>query len=164
VTKLRFLTALSQHPTEPSMKSSKPFQSVLIPFEEEIRQLRRRRPPVSYAGIAHILNQRHGIAVTYNAVFNFVKVRSKGKRTGYLFGPPWHGVKNSLPPQGKTPLVLGHRSNSDIPQGRKAEDALSRPRRRVAFTFSEQYNLTRLTPEEAAALEKKLDEELKGES
>ena len=58
----------------------------------------------------------------------------------------------------------GHHSDSDIPQGTKAKDALSRPRRPVTFTFSEQYNLTRLTPEEAAALEKKLDEELKGGS
>lgn len=146
------------------MKSNKPFQSVLIPFEEEIRGLRRRRPPVSYAEIAHILNQRHGIAVTYNAVFNFVKVRSKGKRSSYLFGPPWHRVRNPLSDQKTTSVTLGNPSTSDFPQGRKAEDALSRPRRPVAFSFSDQYNLTRLTPEEAAALEKKLDEELKGES
>jgi hypothetical protein len=146
------------------MKSSKPFQSVLIPFEEEIRGLRSRRPPVSYAEIARILNQRHRIAVTYNAVFNFVKVRSKGKRTSYLFGPPWHPIRDSLPRQAKKPLTLGYQGNNDIPQGRRAEDAVSRPRRPVAFTFSEQYNLTRLTPEEAAALEKKLDDELKGES
>jgi hypothetical protein len=146
------------------MKSSKPFQSVLIPFEEEIRALRSRRPPVSYAEIARILNQRHGIAVTYNAVFNFVRVRSKGKQTSYLFGPPWHRVKKPLADKGTKPLPLSCLPNSDIPQERKAKDAVSRPRRPVTFTFSEQYNLTRLTPEEAAALEKELDEELKGGS
>jgi len=146
------------------MKSSKPFQSVLIPFEDEIRALRHRRPPVSYVEIARILNQRHGIAVTYNAVFNFVKVRSQGKRTSYLFGPPWHQIKDSLPHQARKPPTLGYQANMDIPQGRNAEDAVSRPRRPVAFTFSEQSNLTRLTREEATALEKKLDEELKGKS
>ena len=147
------------------MRPSKPFQSVLIPFEDEIRALRHRRPPVSYAEIARILNQRHGIAVTYNAVFNFVKVRSKGKRTSYLFGPPWHRSERLIAsPSERQPPILGHRSTSDIPQGRKAEDAVSRPRRPVSFTFSQEYNLTRLTPEEAAALEKKLDDELKGES
>ena len=135
----------------------KPYRSKLQPFEAEIAAMRQKRPPISYREIVKFLKERHGISVQLSTVANFVRVRSKGKRSSYLFGPPWHRVKSPLPDQ-KT------RSTSDIPQGRIAEDTISRPRRPVSFTFSQEYNLTRLTPEEAAALEKKLDDELKGES
>jgi hypothetical protein len=119
-----------------------------------------------YREIVKILKDRYGLRVQLSTLANFVKVRSKGKRNSYLFGPPWHRVGNSLAQHSMKPSTQhpGHNANSDIPQGRKAKDVLSRPRRPVTFTFSEQYNLTRLTPEEAAALEKKLDEELKGGS
>jgi uncharacterized lipoprotein YbaY len=73
-------------------------------------------------------------------------------------------VKSPLPDQKTRSTTLDRRSTTDIPQGTKAEDTISRPRRPVSFTFSQEYNLTRLTPEEAVALEKKLDDELKGES
>ena len=36
----------------------KPFQSSLIPYQEEIAALRSRRPPVSYARIADLLGQK----------------------------------------------------------------------------------------------------------
>jgi len=146
------------------MTAPKPYRSKLQPFEAEIAAMRQKRPPTPYREIVRILKERYGLGVQLSTLANFVKVRSKGKRNSYLFGPPWHRVSSLLPqhPRQLSTQQVGHRSNSDIPQGGGAEDALCRPRRRVAFTFSEQYNLTRLTPEEAAALEKKLDEELKG--
>ena len=127
--------------------------------------MRQKRPPTPYREIVKILKDRHGVFVQPSTLANFVKVRSKGKRTAYLFGPPWHRLKDSLPSQSKKPLArtLGLEYNGNA-QGGGAECRVSRPRRRVTFTPSEQYNLTRLTPEEAAALEKKLNEELKGQS
>mgnify|MGYP003544657989 CR=1 FL=1 len=146
------------------MTAPRPYRSKLQPFEAEIAAMRQKRPPISYREIVKFLKERHGTSVQLSTVANFVRVRSKGKRSTYLFGPPWHQIKDSLPRQAKKPPTLGHQGNMDIPQGKGAEDVVSRPRRPVSFTFSEQYNLTRLTPEEAAALEKKLDDELKGES
>ncbi len=146
------------------MTAPRPYRSKLQPFEAEIAAMRQKRPPISYREIVKFLKERHGISVQLSTVANFVRVRSKGKRSSYLFGPPWHRVKSPLPDQKTRSTTLDRRSTSDIPQGRKAEDTISRPRRPVSFTFSQEYNLTRLTPEEAAALEKKLDDELKGES
>jgi hypothetical protein len=147
------------------MTAPRPYRSKLQPFEAEIAAMRQKRPPMPYREIARILKERHGVDVQLSTLANFVKVRSKGKRNSYLFGPPWHRVGTLLPRHTKMPSTK-HPDDSDsaMPQGKKAEDAPFRPRRPVAFTFSEQYNLTRLTPEEKAALEKKLDEELKGKS
>jgi hypothetical protein len=146
------------------MTTPRPYRSKLQPFEAEIAAMRQKRPPIPYREIVKFLKDRHGIRVQLSTLANFVKVRSKGKRRSYLFGPPWHPLNNPFPDQKAKSVTPRHQFTSDIPQGGKAEEALSRPRRPVAFTFSEQYNLTRLTPEEAAALEKKLDEELKGKS
>lgn len=58
-------------------RGGKPFQSKLIPYYEEIRQLRRQRK--SYAQISLILVERHGESVraAHNTIQNFVKVRRK---------------------------------------------------------------------------------------
>ena len=148
------------------MTAPRPYRSKLQPFEAEIAAMRQKRPPIPYREIVKILKQRHGVGVQLSTLANFVKVRSKGKRNSYLFGPPWHRVGNLLPHHATMPSTQypGHHSDGAIPQAKKGEDAPFRHRRPVAFTFSEQYNLTRLTPEEKAALEKKLDEELKGKS
>ena len=52
--------------------------SKLAPFEEEIRRLRGRG--VSLRTIADHLKQEHGLAVTYNAVFSFLKTRDSSTR------------------------------------------------------------------------------------
>jgi hypothetical protein len=63
---------------------TKPYQSKLIPFEEEIMKLRRQRPPVTYACIAEILCQKHSIAIQPPAIFKFIKVRKRGRKVyGY---------------------------------------------------------------------------------
>jgi hypothetical protein len=58
----------------------KPYQSVLIPYEDEINLLRHRRPPYSYARIATILQEKHQISVCRETVFKFVKVRTRGRK------------------------------------------------------------------------------------
>jgi Fic family protein len=48
-------------------------KSKLAPFEGEIRQLRAKG--LSLRGVADVLRREHGLPVTHNAVFSFLKVR-----------------------------------------------------------------------------------------
>ena len=60
--------------------SGLPFRSKLAPFEQEIIELRRQRPPVSYRQIVQLLKEQHGIEVTINGVFAFLRTRRKWDR------------------------------------------------------------------------------------
>ncbi len=144
----------------------RPYCSKLQPFEAEIAAMRQKRPPTPYREIVKILKERHGLTVQLSTLANFVKVRSKAKRSSYLFGPPWHRANSLLsqpPKKPSTPNPSHQSTTNTVPQARQAPSAPSPPRRRVSFAFSEQYNLTRLTKEEVAELERKLDEQLKGQ-
>jgi hypothetical protein len=54
----------------------RPWQSRLIPHEEEILELRRRRPPMPFGQITARLETKYGMKVHLDTVHNFVKVRS----------------------------------------------------------------------------------------
>jgi hypothetical protein len=120
--------------------SGKPYQSILIPYEDEIRNLRRRRPPASYAHIAEILREKHQICVCRETIFKFVKVRSRGRKI--------YAIYRELPAKkpGKVLPAIG--SKLALKEKPKFE-----------FKYSERYNLTRLPPEEAAARRKILEAE-----
>lgn len=132
----------------------KPFQSSLIPYQEEIAALRSRRPPVSYARIADLLRQKYGLGIQRAAIAKFVKSRSGGRKV-YFFKRQVAAKKSSAvqpasqlgdPPSG--PQVFG-----SVNVGRQP------PTPRFEFTYSERYSLKRLPKEEAAAIRKKLEEE-----
>ena len=53
----------------------RPWQSRLIPHEEEILELRRRRPPMPFDKITARLATKYGMKVHLDTVHNFVKVR-----------------------------------------------------------------------------------------
>ena len=53
----------------------RPWQSRLIPYEEEILALRRRRPPMPFDQITARLATKYGVKVHLDTVHNFVKVR-----------------------------------------------------------------------------------------
>ncbi len=57
----------------------KPFQSKLVPFYDFIRACCREKR-WSYPRIAVAITTEHGIKVSANAVFSFVKVRSRKRR------------------------------------------------------------------------------------
>jgi len=132
----------------------KPYQSSLIPYQSEILALRSRKPPVSYARIAGILQQKYGLIIQRAAIGKFVKARSGGRKV-YFFRRE----------------VLARKSASVQPASQLADLESPRPpaapvntEKRSAdvefrFTPSERYNLKRLPPEEAAAIRKKLEEE-----
>src|SRR5437667_11589165 len=64
--------------------TGKPYRSSLIPYEDEIIHLRRRRPPVPYAQIAELLRQKYNLTVQPPAIFKFIKVRSR-RRKAYSY-------------------------------------------------------------------------------
>ena len=125
--------------------AGKPYQSCLIPYENEILALRRRRPPVSFARISELLRNEHQLSVCRQTVCKFLKVRVakyKNVRQG-----PNMVQENSLqvaPRQAVKPA----NTNTISPDKPVFE-----------FTYSERYNLHRLPKEEAAAIRKKLEAE-----
>ena len=121
----------------------KPYQSVLIPYEEEIRILRKRRPPCSYARIAKILLDKHQIAVRRETIFKFVKVRTRGRKVYAIYQAPSPKKQKTL--STTAPAIANQKTLQTQPVWN--------------FQYSERYNLTRLPPEEAAERRKKLDEE-----
>ena len=116
----------------------KPFQSCLIPYQDEIAALRNQKPPVSYARIAVHLKQKHGLSIKRAAIAKFVKARSRGRKV-YFFRQE-SASKKSVPADAA-----------------KAERQAPKPK--FEFKYSERYNLKRLPPEEAAAIRKKLEAE-----
>jgi hypothetical protein len=131
----------------------KPFQSILIPYQDEIVVLRSQKPPISYARIADLLRQKYGLSIKRAAIGKFVKARASGRKV-YFFRRE-AAAKNSMPVHPPVqPIQTGPR-----PQvvGSNAEQQPPKPK--FEFTYSERYNLHRLPPEEAAARRKKLEEE-----
>jgi hypothetical protein len=54
-----------------------PYQSKLEPFEDLIRDLRRRRK--SYRLIAQMLRDEHGVVTDHTSIWSYVKVRSRSR-------------------------------------------------------------------------------------
>jgi hypothetical protein len=121
----------------------KPFQSVLIPYEEEIFNLRHRRPPYSYARIAKILNEKYQLSVYRQTIFKFVKVRSRGRKVFAIYRSP-------LPQKPQNAAAAPPKVN---------QQPTPKPRPFFEYTPSDRYNLHRLSPEEAKARLKALEEE-----
>ena len=137
--------------------SGLPFRSKLAPFEQEIIELRRKRPPVSYRQIVQLLKERHGVEVTINGVFAFLRTRRKWDRRAAA-------AKKQTAPQ-QVPQVSRRPDPPAVVTNRPGGSNQATPGRKLFnYTYSNTYNLTRLTPEEKVALEKRLDEERKRQS
>ena len=121
----------------------KPYQSCLIPHENEIIVLRQRRPPMPYAQIAELLREKYQLRVCRETIFKFLRVRSRGRKVfSYL--------RNVHTEKAPSVLLAPKPANPD---------SSSAPKPKFEFTYSERYNLKRLPPEEAAAIRKKLEAE-----
>ena len=132
----------------------KPYQSASIPYEDEIIALRHRRPPMSYARIADLLFQKYKLSVCRETIFRFVKVRSRGRKVyGYTRNASAEKSASAL----AAPQPAAPGSHPPAAAAVTAERKPAKPTFR--FTPSKRYNLTRLSPEEAGARRKKLEEE-----
>ena len=140
--------------------SGLPFRSKLAPFEQEIIELRRQRPPVSFREIAIQLKERHGINVTINGIFAFLRTRRKWDRREAA------DAKKRTSPQEVSQVSRSQRpASSPVVTNRPGgSNQATAGRKLFNYTYSNTYNLTRLTPEEKAALEKRLDEERRRQS
>ena len=58
--------------------AGKKYQSSLVPYENEIIALRRKRPPIPYSQIAELLREKYQITIRRETIHNFLKVRAKG--------------------------------------------------------------------------------------
>ena len=76
---------------------SGPNRSKLTPFEAEIADLRRTRPPTPYRRVVRLLKERHGLTVQVSTLFNFVKVRKKWDRLHLSAGECLTGSTERLP-------------------------------------------------------------------
>ena len=86
------------------------YRSCLIPYENEIVALRRKRPPVPFSKIAELLREKYQISVNREAIFKFIKVRAKGyKPCQYAWNIELSDVDNKqiteVPSLRKTPSL-----------------------------------------------------------
>src|SRR5437773_6852112 len=112
--------------------AGKPYQSRLIPYEDEIFALRHRRPPMSYAHIAELLRQKYNLIIQRPAIFKFIKVRSRGRKV-YSY----QRVAAPASPKSVRPAAPPADPGSRPP-----------PKPKWEFKYSQRYNLTRLSDED----------------
>ncbi len=150
----------------------KPYQSILIPYEEEILGLRRQRPPMAYARIAELLKEKHQVSIQRAAICKFVKLRARWKKKEARENRPSSRTWNTALAGSSRPLIAQAQSKTATPRpnsegtesrrpwlGWQKEKPASSGKLLTTFTPSNEYNLTRLTPEEAAAYVKQLRRE-----
>jgi hypothetical protein len=131
----------------------KPYRSRLIPYQNEIVALRRRKSPMTYEQIAELLRQKYNLSIQAPAIFKFIKMRSRGRK---MFGFGKDAIERKPPSVPRLPAAKA------LPAERKSlKHQFNRSNSEVEFQFtpSDRYNLTRLPPEVAAAIRKKLEEE-----
>ena len=113
--------------------------------------MRSNRLPVSYARIAVILREKHGLSIQRAAIAKFVQVRSGGRKV-YFFRKEVAAKKQKF----------DNSENQSTPPAIREQDIKLNPRQeprkpKFEFTYSERYNLHRLPPEEAATRRKELE-------
>ena len=153
----------------------KPYQSMLIPYEEEILGLRKQRPPVAYARIAELLKEKYQVPIQRAAIFKFLRVRSRWKRKEARQKGSARTALNTTLASASRPLsALAQPRNEAVRPnsegigcrqpwlGWQKERPASTGKILKTFTPSNEYNLTRLTPEEAAAFVEELRREKNG--
>ncbi len=129
--------------------SVKPFRSNLIPYERDILEWRHLDPPMTYAEIAKQLKDKYGFTITRAAIFKFIKVRAVRAREGrkdYIYNLSDHSQRFAE----TRPLL------------KKPNPGTSAKRKPVFdYQFSDRYNLTRITQEEADKILNEPEEEEK---
>ena len=126
-----------------------PYQSKLIPYEAEIAALRATRPPTPYARIVQVLHEKYALSVHRDTIHSFVRVRSHGKKVS-CFARLVDVSSQHLEKKTSSRPKPSDRRLSQPPTNTDA-----RAERKFNYTPSDRYNLTRLTPEQIAAQEKK---------
>jgi len=140
----------------------KPYQSCLVPYENEIISLRRKKPPMPYSQIAALLSEKYQINVRRGTIFSFMEIRSKDSYKNKTCKHAWNMEFKDT--NNQTTVEVPLMQKQTIAQTSKSAVA-TKPKPpfnplsdEFEMEFSETYNLTRLTPEEAEARIKQLEE------
>ena len=141
----------------------KPYQSCLAPFENEILELRRRKRPKSCAEIAEHMRNVHNIKVSRGTVLNFLKVRAKGyKPCKYAWSIKPMNAENqpttellSLPKQTVSEIRETSKESAAVKPAMPTEQPQETE---FKMEWSDVYNLTRLSDEEAAERRRRIEE------
>jgi hypothetical protein len=129
---------------------------------------------VTFARIAELLAEKYQLSIQRAAVFKFLKVRARWRRkeasekrassrtwnTRLVGGPHSHIISTPAGPRTDAvpPSAAGTENRRPWPSWHK-EKPVSPGKSLTTFTPSNEYNLTRLTPEEAAAYVEQLKSE-----
>jgi hypothetical protein len=119
----------------------KPYQSSLVPYEDEIISLRRRRPPLPYAKISELLIRKYQLRVCRETIFKFLRAKSRRRKVTRK-----EAAAKRVAPIQRSAQIANPASGSP-------------PKPKFEFAYSERYSLKRLPKDEAAAIRKKLEEE-----
>ena len=142
----------------------KPYQSCLAPFENEILELRRRKRPMSCAQIAEYMKNTHQIQVSRGTVLNFLKVRAKGYKPCKYAG--CINPINDVNMQTTEVPSLSKQTVLEVQETPKQSGAIKQttptePEIEFKMEWSDVYNLTRMSDEEAAERNKRIEEKRK---
>ena len=152
------------------MNKGTPYQSCLEPYEDEIIALRDRRRPVSCAKIAAYMKEKHQISITRQAIQKFLIIRAKGfKPCQYVESIKQSRTANSSTTELPAVAVKPKQTVAAVPEVSKqpaSENPATSKTPEIVFKpfemeFSETYNLTRMSPEEAAAKNKIIEEKIR---
>lgn len=153
----------------------KPYQSILIPFHDEIRALRRRNPPMPCSQIAELLREKYQITVSGSNIYKYIKLRAqnsfKNKTCKYAWDMEPLNQNNQPDPEvpcerkhtvSHTPEINQTEVSDTLKPAVKVKDKPkqsvfddSEPLPEFEYPFSDINNLRPLPPEEARALRKR---------
>jgi hypothetical protein len=144
--------------------AGKKYQSCLVPFENEILTLRRRKPPMSFPQIAEYLKEKYQISVRRQTIETFLKIRLKGfKQCKYAWSI--NPAKAESQPATELPSV-NKQTVSEVRKAPKQPVSVNpttptEQETEFKMEWSDVYNLHRLPPEEAAERRRRIAEKRK---
>jgi hypothetical protein len=137
--------------------AGKPYQSCLIPYGNEIITLRRKKPPTPYPRIAALLYEQYQIAISCDGIREFVKRRANKDTKTCKFAWKVNLPEANDPPVMETKTIKPKASKPpDKPARIEEDDDFEIPKFSEVMQYSDTYNLTLMSPEEAAALEERI--------
>ena len=143
--------------------NGKPYQSSLIPYENEIIDLRCRRPPMPYSQIAALLNEKYKLSIHRSSIFDFIKrrVKTEYKPCKYDARNIKKSEANNQPATEAKVIKKPIASKPPVPDKPKQPEAELDVSQLPELTYSDTYKLTRLSNEDAAKWLKIIEERKK---
>ena len=145
-------------------EKGKPYHSSLAKYESEIIKLRSKRPPMPFSKIVEYLRKEHGLEVRRQTVYQYLKVRAKGYKPCKLVEAIARNAATQATPEVPPVAAMPKQAISGTSEAQKP--IISENRRSEAVSsskefnmeWSDNYNLNRVSKEEAADMLKIIEE------